>query len=253
LAKGLRELEAMFQQHSHELAGVIIEPWVQGASGMNVQDLTWLQTLGRLCRQHQLPLILDEVFTGMGRLGSYFAYERAGLEPDIVCMAKGLTGGTLPLAVTLTTENMFRTFLDQDASKALLHGHTFTGSAMACAAALAALDIYRREGILERVRAMEEETQNWIASRGKALDLVEPRAIGAILAFELPGTGAGNYFHPLAQRVPELARRHGLLMRTLGNTMYFVPPLSIQTWEVQDALKRMERTLADLYQERGGE
>jgi adenosylmethionine-8-amino-7-oxononanoate transaminase/dethiobiotin synthase len=253
LSKGLHELEAMFQQHAHELAGVIIEPWVQGASGMNFQDLTWLQTLGRLCRTYQLPLILDEVFTGMGRLGSYFAYERAGLEPDIVCIAKGLTGGTLPLAVTLTTDSMFRTFLDQDGSKALLHGHTFTGNAMACAAALAALDIYRSEKILDRVRAMEVETQNWIAQRGNTLELLEPRAIGAILAFELPGTGAGNYFHPLANKVPELARRHGLLMRTLGNTMYFVPPLSIQSWEVQDALKRMERTLADLYQERGGE
>jgi adenosylmethionine-8-amino-7-oxononanoate transaminase/dethiobiotin synthase len=253
LSDGLKTLENMFQTHGHDLAGVIIEPWVQGASGMNVQNLTWLQTLGRLCRQHQLPLILDEVFTGMGRLGSYFAFERAGLEPDIVCVAKGLTGGTLPLAVTLTTEAMFESFLDQDGTKALLHGHTFTGNAMACAAALAALDIYRREKILDRVRGMEEETLNWIATRGPSLGLVAPRAVGGILAFELPGSGEGDYFHPLAQKVPGVAQRHGLLMRTLGNTMYFVPPLSIQTWEVRDGLKRMERTLGDLFQERTAE
>lgn len=253
LPQGLAALEHMFQNHGHELAGVIIEPWVQGASGMNFQDSTWLKTLGALCRQYQLPLILDEVFTGMGRVGSYFAFERAGLQPDMVCIAKGLTGGTLPLAVTLTTETMFESFLDQDGSKALLHGHTFTGSAMACAAALAALDIYRREKILDRVHGMEEEAQNWIETRGPALGLVSPRAMGAILAFELPGSGAGNYFHPLAQKVPGIARRHGLLMRTLGNTMYFVPPLSIQTWEVRDALKGMERTLGALYQESDAE
>ncbi len=249
LAQGIRELEDLFQNHGHELAGVIIEPMVQGASGMNFQDLTWLQNLGRLCRQYQLPLILDEVFTGMGRLGSYFAFERAGLQPDMVCIAKGLTGGTLPLAVTLTTEAMFESFLDQDGSKALLHGHTFTGSALACAAALAALEIYREEKILDRVHAMEGETHNWIETRARSLDLVSPRALGAILAFELPGSGAGDYFHPLAQKVPAIARRHGLLMRTLGNTMYFVPPLSIQSWEVRDALQRMERTLGDLHKE----
>ncbi|WP_141735815.1 adenosylmethionine--8-amino-7-oxononanoate transaminase [Oligoflexus tunisiensis] len=253
LARGLDELKAMFQNHGHELAGVIIEPWVQGASGMNFQDLTWLQTLGRLCREYALPLILDEVFTGMGRVGSYFAFERAGLQPDIVCIAKGLTGGTLPLAVTLTTEAMFESFLDQDGSKALLHGHTFTGSALACAAALAALDIYRSEKILDRVAAMETETRNWIARRAQDLGLISPRALGAILAFELPGSGAGDYFHPLAQKVPTIARRHGLLMRTLGNTMYFVPPLSIQAGEVRDALQRMERTLGDLHRENGAE
>jgi adenosylmethionine-8-amino-7-oxononanoate aminotransferase len=253
LERGLDELKAMFHNHAHELAGVIIEPWVQGASGMNFQDLTWLQTLGRLCKDHGLPLILDEVFTGMGRIGSYFAFERAGLQPDIVCIAKGLTGGTLPLAVTLTTEEMFQSFLDQDGTKALLHGHTFTGNAMACAAALATLDIYRSEKILERVAAMEEETQNWIARRAEGLGLISPRSVGAILAFELPGSGAGNYFHPLAQKVPVVARRHGLLMRTLGNTMYFVPPLSIQAGEVRDALQRMERTLGDLHRESSAE
>jgi len=246
LQKGLSELEALFHNHGHELAGVIIEPWVQGASGMNFQHLTWLQTLGRLTRQYQIPLILDEIFTGMGRLGSYFAFERASLEPDIVCLAKGLTGGTLPLAVTLTSEAMFQSFLDQDGSKALLHGHTFTGSAMACAAALAALDIYRREKILDRVAAMEGESLNWLDRRAKDMGLISPRALGAILAFELPGSGVSNYFHPLAQKVPAIARRHGLLMRTLGNTMYFVPPLAIQKREVLDALARMERTLGEL-------
>ncbi|MDQ3232457.1 MAG: adenosylmethionine--8-amino-7-oxononanoate transaminase, partial [Pseudobdellovibrionaceae bacterium] len=215
-SQGLQELESMFQDFGHELAGVIIEPWVQGASGMNLQDLTWLQTLGRLANQHQIPLILDEVFTGMGRLGSYFAFERAGLNPDIVCIAKGLTGGTLPLAVTLTTEAMFQYFLDQDGTKALLHGHTYTGSAMACAAALATLDIYRHEKILDRVAAMEDITRNWIERRAQELGLIAPRALGAILAFELPGSGAGDYFHPLAQTVPVVARRHGMLMRTLG-------------------------------------
>ncbi|HET9239800.1 MAG TPA: adenosylmethionine--8-amino-7-oxononanoate transaminase [Oligoflexus sp.] len=253
LPEGLKALENMFQLHGKDLAGVIIEPLVQGASGMNMQDITWLQTLGRLCREYQLPLILDEVFTGMGRLGSYFAFERAGLQPDIVCIAKGLTGGTLPLAVTLTSESMFEYFLDQDGSKAMLHGHTFTGNALACATALAALDIYRRERILDRVRAMEEECTLWIENRARAFDLVSPRAIGGILAFELPGSGPGDYFHPLAQKVPGVARRHGLLMRTLGNTMYFVPPLSIQSWEVRDALGRMERTLGDLHEGRSAE
>ncbi len=243
---GLEQLEEFFKDQSRELAGVIIEPLVQGASGMNFQHMSWLRNLGRLCKEWGVPLILDEVFTGMGRLGSMFAYQRAGIEPDVVCIAKGLTGGTLPLAVTLTSETLFKTFLDQDGSKALLHGHTFTGNAIACAAALATMDVYRDERILDRVRQTETRMREWISTQASKLGLIEARSMGAVMAWELPGSGPANYFHPLAQQVPVVARRHGLLMRTLGNTMYFVPPMSIRPEELDDALSRIEKTLGDI-------
>jgi len=243
-------MEKLFAEHGQTLAAVIIEPWVQGASGMNIQDLSWLQSLGRLCKQYGVPLILDEVFTGMGRLGSMFAYQKAGLEPDIICIAKGLTGGTLPLAVTMTSENIFQSFLDDDRSKALLHGHTFTGNAIACAAALETLNVYRDEKILERVARTEETMQRWCEEQLVKNGLIEPRALGAVMAWELPGSGMNDYFHPLARMVPIVARRHGLLMPTLGNTMYFVPPLCITKEELEDALIKIERTLGDLLETR---
>jgi adenosylmethionine---8-amino-7-oxononanoate aminotransferase len=246
LSQGLRELDELFAQFGAELAGVIIEPLVQGASGMNIQELAWLQAVDKHCKRQNVPLILDEVFTGMGRVGSYFAWQRAGISPDIVCIAKGLTGGTMPLAVTMTSSKIYDCFLDADGSKALLHGHTFTGHALACAAALATLDCYVDEDILPRVNATEQMFQEWIDAKARRLGLVAPRCMGAILAFELPGSGPGDYFHPLAQRVPKIARQNGLLMRTLGNTMYFVPPLVIKPRELRDALGRIEATIGAL-------
>lgn len=244
LNQGRAALDQIFASQHKEMAGVIIEPWLQGASGMNIQELAWLQHLGHLCQRYAIPLILDEVFTGMGRSGDYFAFLRAGLKPDIVCLAKGITGGNLPLAVTLCREEIFAAFLDDDRAKALLHGHTFSGNPIACAAGLETLQIYSRERLIERSLIIEETFQEWLSSQEDRID--HGRALGAMMAWELPGTGFGQYFHPLARAVPATARRHGLLMRTLGNTMYFVPPLIINQSELRDSLRKIEACLDEL-------
>ncbi len=246
LSQGIADLRALFEQHSSTLAGVIIEPLLQGASGMNIQELAWLQELARLCRETQTPLILDEVFTGLGRIGDDFAFLRAQIDPDIVCVAKGLTGGTLPLAATLTKETLFQAFLDNDRSKALLHGHTFTGNPIACAAALATLELYDKEQLIPRVQVNEQTMTTWMQTVGKAFGLEQGRVIGGVMAWELPGSGMGDYFHPLALRVPGVARKHGMLMRTLGNTLYFAPPLAIKPQELQECLVRIERCVSEL-------
>ncbi len=247
LDSGLKDLEALFATHGQELAGAVIEPWLQGASGMNVQELLWLQYLSRLCKTYKVPLILDEVFTGMGRTGDYFAFLRAGIEPDIVCIAKGLTGGNLPLAATLCREDIFEAFVDDDRSKALMHGHTFSGNPIACAAALATLQIFEKQALIANVLQVEERLKQW--TEAQHLHIQNPRVLGAVAAWELAGTGGGDYFHSLAYDIPQRARRHGLLMRTLGNTMYFVPPLSILPQELDDALGRIEACIDEFLNE----
>jgi adenosylmethionine-8-amino-7-oxononanoate aminotransferase len=246
LEAGCRELDALFAQHGDELAGVLIEPWLQGASGMNIQDLAWLKHLDGLCKRYGVPFILDEVFTGMGRIGAHYAFLRAGINPDIVCIAKGLTGGSLPLAATLTREEIFADFYHDERGKALLHGHTFTGHPIACAAALATLRVYDQQAILDRALFIEQRLGQWLEEEGRQLELENSRVLGAMMAWELPGTGLGDYFHPLALDVPPLARRHGLMMRTLGNTLYFVPPLLITGRELDTALERISHCMEDL-------
>lgn len=235
-------LRALFEKHAHELAAVIIEPWVQGASGMMFQDIEWLRYLSQLCGEFQVLLILDEVFTGLGRIGDTFAYKRAGISADILCLAKGLTGGNLPLAATLCSEEIFAAFLDEDRSKALLHGHTFTANPIACAAALASLDIYREQDIIGKARSLEASFELWIEWNQKTLGLIAPRAVGGILAFEL---GSGDYFHNAAYQIPEIGRSHGLLLRTLGSTVYFVPSLMISTEELESGLNALRQTIEE--------
>jgi adenosylmethionine-8-amino-7-oxononanoate aminotransferase len=246
LAPRLAEIERVVEQRSGELAAVVLEPLVQGAGGMLVQPAEFLRGVERIARRHGLPLILDEVFTGLGRVGAAFAFQRAGLRPDVVCVAKGLTGGNLPLAITLATEELFAAFLADDKRRALLHGHSYTANPIACAAAHAALDIFASEDLPARARALEARYEAWIREAGAALGIRNPRALGGILAFELPGTRDGDYFHPAASRVPEVGARHGLFLRPLGNTVYLMPPLVIDAAETDAALRALASTVAEL-------
>lgn len=235
-------LRAIFEEQGEEMAAAIIEPWIQGAGGMIIQDLEWLRYLAELCQEFKVLLIFDEVFTGLGRIGDVFAYKRAGITPDIVCLAKGLTGGNLPLAATLVTSEIFEAFLDDDGSKALLHGHTFTGNPIACAAALASLDILREQDLVAKAKLIEQSFKTWIEWHEKRLGLISARAAGAILAFELD---EGGYFHNAAYQIPDLGRSHGLMLRTLGSTVYFVPSLMISSDELEQGLISLRQTIED--------
>lgn len=244
--QALLEARALFEEESESLAGILIEPLVQGAGGMLMHDEAWLLGLQSLAHEFKIPLILDEVFTGLGRLGTYFAFQRAGLKPDIVCIAKGLTGGNLPLALTMATGEIFEAFLSDDKSKALFHGHSYTANPIACAAANATLEIYEKEQLLRRSRQIEARFRDWARMASDEFKIMNGRVQGAILAFEWPGTLVGDYFSDLNSRIIMKGRDHGFLIRPLGNTTYFVPPLTISDEELEFGLKAIESILREV-------
>lgn len=246
LKSRLDELERLVAEHADEVAGILLEPLVQGAGGMLVQPLEFVRGVAHIAKKFGVPLVLDEVFTGLGRFGENFAFQRAGIQPDIVACAKGLTGGALPLAATLAKDEIFRAFLSDDKSKALLHGHSFTGNPVACAAALTALDLAEKERLTERAMLLERRFQSWLETEGKRLEVQAGRAIGGLLAFELPASGRGDYFHAAAQRIPEVALKHGLLLRPLGNTVYFLPPLVISPDELEQGLAALTAVIREV-------
>lgn len=246
LEQGIKSLEKTFHSHGKKMAAAIIEPLAQGASGMNIQSLSWLKRLGELCKEYEVPLILDEVFTGLGRIGEYFAFMKADIDPDIVCIAKGLTGGTLPLAVTLAKEDIFKNFLATGKDQALLHGHSFTGNAIACAAALETLEIYEKDNVLSNVSKIESTFRDWLNEKTEKLGLMNPRTLGAIMAFELPSSKQADYFDNRAEDIKNLGYENGLFLRPLGNTLYLVPPLVSTEAELEFALVGLEKVINSL-------
>jgi adenosylmethionine-8-amino-7-oxononanoate aminotransferase len=225
-------MEALLTEHEGEVAAVIVEPLVQGAAGMLLQPPGYLRRVRELCDAHDAFLICDEVATGFGRTGRMFACEHEGVTPDFLCVAKGLTGGYLPLAATLTTERVYDGFLGAfEEFKTFFHGHTYTGNPLACAAALATLDLFEQEQTIARV-------QSKIALLSDALDeLVAPleqvaavRRCGLMCGIELRA-------HPLADRIGHqvtlAARRRGAIIRPLGDVVVLMPPLAIDESELR--------------------
>lgn len=236
-------MKEAFEQNAESYAGVVIEPMIQGAGGMLVQDFEWTKNLCELAKSYDVPVICDEVFTGLGRFGDDFAFKRLGVQADIVCTSKGLTGGNLPVAVTLATDDIFNSFLTENKSDAFLHGHSFTANPVACAAANAALTITRDDNYKGRALEIENRFKSWIESKGTTLGLVAQRALGAVLAFELPGSGEANYFASGSSDVCNKALELGLFIRPLGNTIYIVPPLVTSDTELDRILDKLEEAL----------
>lgn len=233
----IEEIEELFARKGHEFCALVLEPLLQGAGGMMIQDETWTRQICEAARRHHIPVIFDEVFTGLGRLGSYFAFERLGFKPDIICIAKGLTGGNLPLAATLATDTLFSQFLSHNKQKAFLHGHSFTANPIACAAANATLAILRNDQVLANARMIEKIFNNWIVENHDKLGLKNPRAIGGVLAFECPGSESSSYFSNQGQNIAAKALEQGLLIRPLGNTVYLAPPLIATNQELNSMLE----------------
>ena len=227
------------------LAAAIIEPLIQGAAGMRVWPAGTLRKLRAWCDRHGILLILDEVMTGFGRTGTMFACEQEGVLPDFLCLAKGLTGGYLPLAATLTTERVYEAFLGEYRErKTFFYGHSYTGSALGCAAALASLAIFREEEVLARVRARIEQFAHLLATRLAPLPHVaEIRRCGSIAGIELMADPAARQPFPweaqTGARVCVAAREHGLLTRPIGDTLVLMPPYCT----TEDELARMVEAL----------
>ncbi|MBC8338959.1 MAG: adenosylmethionine--8-amino-7-oxononanoate transaminase [Alphaproteobacteria bacterium] len=218
--------ESFVAEHADTIAAVILEPLVQGAGGMIFHDAETLRTVRDVCDRHGLLLIADEIMTGLGRLGTMFACEQAGIVPDIMTLSKSLTGGTLPLAATIANDRVYEAFLDDDLDKALMHGPTFTGNALACAAANASLDLFEREPRLEQVRGIEAHMVSALEPcRGKEGiwgNVLDVRVRGAIGVVEIESIGDMNGLR--ARFLKE-----GCWIRPFGNIVYLMPAFTIGT------------------------
>ena len=238
------ELEAILEQEGHRVAAVIMEPMVQAAGGMIVWPVEFLRHVREVTRRHGIPLIADEVFTGFGRTGKMFACQHGPIEPDILCLSKALTGGYLPLAVTLASEDIYESFLSEDRRKTFFHGHSYTGNALACAVALESLSVLDETKSLDRVMELEGLFTKRLEQL-KSLPVVEEvRGMGALGVVELSTQGQSGY---LDERGPKLAQaflERGILLRPLGNVLYFLPPYVITNEEVHSVFDAIEEVLA---------
>ena len=217
-------VEAALAKLGARAAGVIIEPLVQGAGGMRMHAPQFVRDVRSACDRHGVPMIADEVMTGFGRTGALFACDIARVTPDLLCLAKGLSGGIFPIAATLATERLFESFSSRDRGRAFFHGHSFTANPIGCAVALASLELCRRDGVPARLESIGARIENELRARSGTLAHVrELRRRGGIVALELD-IEHGGYLAGDVQRMRRAAIERGVLLRPLGNVIYAMPP-----------------------------
>jgi len=232
--------DALFAELSEEgdgIAAVIVEPIVQGAAGMRMYPPALLAELRQKTEQAGALLIADEVFTGFGRTGPMWASEHAGITPDLLCTAKGLSGGMLPISATLATGRVYDGFRG-DKSRALMHGHTFCGNPLGAAVAREVLAIYRDDDVLASAAAKASRIRSAIDAMSEIPGVTGPRALGMCAAFDVGSTG---YMGRIGWEISDVALGLGAHLRPLGNTVYVVPPLNIENDEL-DQLLQIVRT-----------
>jgi adenosylmethionine-8-amino-7-oxononanoate aminotransferase len=218
--KCLEELEKTLREQQNEIAAVIIEPLVQGVGGMKFYAPDVLDQITRLARAHGAFVIFDEVMTGFGRTGTLFAYQQCQELPDIMALSKGITGGFLPMGATLARQEIFDAFYDQDRARMLFYSTSYTGNALACAAAAANLQVWKQPGAIEKLFDLNQNQQACLA---KLKYIQNARVCGTITAFEIEG-GANNYLNNIAPMFHRFCLSRGVLLRPLGNTVYVLPP-----------------------------
>ena len=238
-AAAIAAAENTFARHGSELAAIVIEPLVQGAAGMWTHPVAYLRAIARLAREAGTLLVCDEVATGFGRTGAMFASQLAGVSPDLLCAGKGITGGYLPLAATLTSEEVFDAFLGPyEDFVTFFHGHTYTGNPLACAAGIASLEVFESERTLENVAERARELADRLASDVAGLAHVgDVRQRGLMVGIELvPDSRRWSEPYPpaarIGHRVCEAVRRHGVFLRPLGNVIVLMPPLAVSSREI---------------------
>jgi adenosylmethionine-8-amino-7-oxononanoate aminotransferase len=236
------DFEATIKLHHHEIIAVILEPMIQGAGGMIIWPSEALERITRLCREYDLLLIFDEVMTGFGRTGKIFAFEHLTTVPDFVCLSKGLTGGALPLALTLTSDRIYDAFLSEDPKKMFFHGHSFTANPIACAAAAANLKLLSDKSVLSRVQEIENAHRRSLAKLSEVLDLKDTRTLGAVGAVEL--NIPVEYGGPTSSRVYKDCLQKGLFLRPLGPVIYLLPPYCSKPHEIEWAWSLIGEVLA---------
>lgn len=240
-------LADLLERHGNEIAAVVLEPVIQGAAGMRTYSPELVRRARELTRAHDVFLICDEVFSGFGRTGPFWATEHSGISPDILCTAKGLSGGLLPFAATLVSERIFEGFLGAPA-RAFYYGHTFCGNPLGARVALEVLRVFEDEAILERARPKIERIRAAFARFGTLPGVARSRSLGMVGALDLEG--AAGYLQPSGQRVYAEALRRGAYLRPLGNTVYIAPPINIPDEDLAELLDIVEGSVLAVTRER---
>ncbi len=234
LAKAIKE---------HNCAGFIYEPLVQGAAGMVMYEPETLDTLIRMCKENNILTIADEVMTGFGKTGKTFATDYLVEQPDMMCLSKALTGGTIPMAITTFTQEIFEAFYDEDINKALFHGHTFTANPTGCAAALASLELLQTpemQSNISRVNANHLAFQKRIQTHSK---VVTTRVLGVIFALEIKTESAASYYGNLRNKLYSFFIENGVILRPVGNVVYILPPYIITDEQLEKVYQVVESAL----------
>jgi adenosylmethionine-8-amino-7-oxononanoate aminotransferase len=246
----LDDLEANLKRHGDTVAGVIVEPMLQGAGGMIVWPTEFLTGVRRLCDQFGTLMIADEVLTGFGRTGHMFACEHAGVSPDLICLSKALTAGYLPMGVTATTEHVFGAFLSDDRARTFFHGHSFTANPLACAVALASLELFEQRDVLADVRRIERQLLDGLIELEGLPIVGDIRVLGGVGVIELMPVDERSpdrrYLDSSGPRLAAAFLERGLLLRPLGNVVYFMPPYVITASEVEWAIAQIVDVIRSL-------
>jgi adenosylmethionine-8-amino-7-oxononanoate aminotransferase len=238
-AQSLKQAEALFA--TGEVGGIILEPLVQGTAGMCMYSAVWLDQLIALAHRHDVLVIFDEVMTGWGRTGKLFAMDHCVNKPDLVCLSKGLTGGVLPLGLTVATEAIYEAFLHPEKAKALLHGHSYTGNPLVCAAANASLDLFEEHTTWENVARIEASHCAFLEALSALTNVRHAAVCGTILRLEIHTGEGNNYFSEIRDRAYRYFLEHGCLIRPLGNIVFINPPYCI----TEEELATVYRTILE--------
>jgi adenosylmethionine-8-amino-7-oxononanoate aminotransferase len=243
--RAAHELEMLLQSEHHRIAALILEPLVQCAGQMAMHSPQYLQRARALCDQYGIHLIADEIAVGCGRTGRFFACEHAGIWPDFITLSKGISGGYLPLSLCLTTDTIYQAFYSDDTARGFLHSHSYTGNPLACAAALACLDLFETEQVLNRNLQRAHDLTTAFAWAKADARIEHLRQQGMILAFDI--------VHDALRKPATFARAvftrgiaEGILVRPIGSTVYVMPPYILSADETMEMGGRIQRVVEDV-------
>ncbi len=239
--QALQQLEQALQTPT---AAVILEPLIQGASGMRIVRPGFLRAVAERVKAAGALLIADEVMTGFGRTGDLFACRRAGIQPDLMALSKGLTGGFLPMGVTLASDRLYQGFISDEPQATFFHGHSFTANPLGCAAALASLDLLQANP--ERYQQFEVRHTPLLEELAEHPRVLRPRCLGTVAAFDLDA-GEASYLNPIGKQLQRRCLELGVYLRPLGHVVYMLPPLGISTSQLQHCYRALRQALEELF------
>jgi len=240
--ESIRQVKNIISKEKDNIAAVIIEPLIQGAGGMRVCRKEYLNKLIKIFKDSRIMVIFDEVMTGFGRTGKMFALDHIAEKPDIICLAKSLTGGYIPLAATIFNEEIHREFVDSNFKKTFLHGHTFTANPVGCSAALASLNLFAKDETFKNIKKIEDTHRKCLSTISKSSNIKKIRVLGSIAAFDL-NDDRFKYGSKSGERLKQEFLNRGLLLRPIGKTLYLMPPFCIKKKVLEDCYKIIEEVI----------